>query len=252
MANILLIHGSWHGAWCWRSLTPLLRDAGHAVWAPTLSGCAERFHHHAGDVTTQTHIRDVIDLIEFEDIRDVMLLGHSSAGMLMPGIANATAGRLSGCIYLDAYLVPAGRCGFDLWPADRAAAARAAINAGDPFRAPVAPQALGIEDPDLAAWVSARLRPHPLLTYEGAAPAESAAASRLPRLYIHCSSGPLAGVFASALADARAAGWATCTIDAGHDAMLTHPVELADLIARWAHNPVSGNGHQMKLKGAEA
>ena len=232
-SSFLLIHGSFHGAWCWRSVERLLRSAGHDVVVPTLSGCAERFHHASAAVNLSTHVRDITDLLFYEDLQDVVAVAHSSAGMLVPGIANAVHERLRGVVWLDAYVVPPGKKGFDLWTEERLAAARASIAAGDPYRQAFDPSLLGIDDPALAAHVAARLTPHPLATYDEVVPAESPDAERLPRLYVACTAGPLASVFAPIAENVRTRGWPVVSIDAGHDAMLTHPAEVADILLNW-------------------
>lgn len=231
--TFLLVHGSFHGAWCWRALERHLRAAGHDVFAPTLSGCAEHFHHRSAEVGLSTHVQDVVDFLFYEDLRDVIIVAHSSAGMLVPGIANATHDRLAGVVWLDAYVVPPGKKGFDLWSSERLAAARASIAAGDRFRQPFAPSMLGIEDPTLSAHVAERLTPHPLATYDEVVPSESEEAARLPRLYVACTSGPIASTFALIAQSVKDKGWPVIPLAAGHDAMLTHSAELAQILLNW-------------------
>ena len=237
MSNFVLIHGSFHGGWCWASVARRLRAIGHHVHTPTLSGCAEHFHHASASVGLETHVRDVVDLLFYEDLRDVVLVVHSSAGMLAPGIANAAHDRLAGVIWLDAYVVPPGKTGFDLWSPDRLAVARASIAAGDPFRQPLTPALLGIDDPVLASHVAARLTPHPLSTYDQIVPAEIAEAALLPRLYVVCARGPLVSTFAPIVDSVRRQGWPIASIAGGHDVMLTHPKALADLVLNWRPDP---------------
>ncbi len=230
MATFLLVHGSWHGAWCWREVAAGLRSQGHEVFAPTLSGCAERFHHGAETVTLQTHVRDVAGLLFYEDLRDVILVAHSYAGMVAQGVANAAPERLAGIVYLDAYVVPPGSKGFDLWTPERLLEARQSIEGGYPYRKPFAPDFLGITDPALAAHVAERLTPHPLATYDAVLEPESAAAERLARVYVQCTEGPIAPIFAPIAEAVRARGWRIEQLAAPHDAMLTHPQELVQLL----------------------
>lgn len=234
MATFVLVHGSWHGAWCWRRFAPLLQAAGHAVHAPTLAGCAER--HRPGDtgIMLDTHIEEVANLLFFEDLTDVILVGHSYAGMVVQGAVNRAPERIRASIYLDAYVVPPGSRGFDLWTAERLAEARRLIAAGDPFRAPFSPDLLGITDPAMAEWVRARLTPHPLATYDRVIEAETAAAARLPRVYLQCTAGPLAPVFAPIVRTVRDWGWAVQAHSWPHDAMLTDPDALATACIEYA------------------
>lgn len=230
MATFVLVHGSWHGAWCWRPLERHLRAAGHNVYAPTLSGCAERFDAADTGVTLQSHIGDVARFLFFEDLTDVVLVGHSSAGMILPGVSDLEHARILSLVYLDAYVVPPGQRGFDLWTAERIAEARQAVASGNPFRKPFGPDFLGITDPGTAEWVRARLTPHPLATYDAPVAPESPQAAALPRLYVQCTEGPIAPVFVPIFEAVRTRCWPTISQPWPHDCMLTHPRELAALL----------------------
>src|SRR6185503_18313002 len=94
-ATFVLVHGAWHGGWCWRKLTPLLRAAGHTVFTPTLTGLGERSHLLTRDVGLDTHITDIVQVLEFEDLTNVMLVGHSYAGMVITGVADTAGARIS-------------------------------------------------------------------------------------------------------------------------------------------------------------
>src|SRR3990172_1906876 len=130
MATYVLVHGSWHGGWCWKRLTPILRAAGHDVYAPTLTGMGERAHSAPADIRLATHIDDILRLLRYEDLHDVVLVGHSYAGMIITGVAARDAARLRALVYLDAYLPEPGECELDLWPPAEAASARADLAAG--------------------------------------------------------------------------------------------------------------------------
>lgn len=230
MATFVLVHGSWHGAWCWRRVADALRAAGHAVHAPTLTGCGSNVHRLAGDIDLTVHADDVANLLVYEDLRDVVLVGHSYAGLVVAAAAPKVAERIASLVYLDAYIVPPGGRGFDLWDAARVAAARAALQGESPYRAPLGPDLLGITDPALAEWVAARLTPHPLATYDEALPEDTPASAALPRLYIRCTGGPIAHLFEPVEAQVRAWGWPVDSLDTGHDAMLTAPDELTAML----------------------
>lgn len=235
MVAFVLVHGSWHGGWCWRDVARLLREKGHSVHTPTLSGCAERFHTSAAKVTLLTHYEDVSRLLFYEDLKDVVLVGHSYAGMVIPGVANKAANRLRGLVYLDAYMVPPGQKGFDLWTPERLAEAQRAIAEGYPYRKPFTAEFLGVTEPQLAQWVTDRLTPHPLGCYDTIVEAEAPEAARLPRVYIQCTEGPIVPVFVPVVETLRERGWPIRTVDAGHDLMITHPEELTDLLIECAH-----------------
>jgi pimeloyl-ACP methyl ester carboxylesterase len=191
MATFVLVHGSWHGGWCWRLVAPLLRAAGHDVYTPTLTGLGEWVHLLNNGVTLETHIQDVVHFLFYEDLSEVALVGHSYAGVVVRGVAARVPERLGCILYLDAYLPPAGQGLFDIWSPEERKTARAQIAAGPGMRMPVSPAGMGIVDPDLAAWVAARLTAHPLRTCDQPMPEGNAASAALPRAYIHCMEGRL-------------------------------------------------------------
>jgi pimeloyl-ACP methyl ester carboxylesterase len=107
MATYALVHGAWHGGWCWKKVTPLLRAAGHEVFAPTLTGLGERAHLLTPAVDPETHIDDVLGVLHYEDLRQVVLVGHSYGGTVITGVAARAADRIGHLVYLDAF-VPLG------------------------------------------------------------------------------------------------------------------------------------------------
>jgi pimeloyl-ACP methyl ester carboxylesterase len=113
MSTFVLVHGSWHGGWCWRKVTPLLRLAGHEVYTPTLAGLGEHAHTLSREVNLETHIMDVVNLMQFEDLKDVILVGHSMGGMVIAGAANASPDRIRQLVYLDAVTPSDGQSLFD-------------------------------------------------------------------------------------------------------------------------------------------
>ncbi|MGE0253328.1 MAG: alpha/beta hydrolase family protein [Alphaproteobacteria bacterium] len=240
MATFVLVHGSWHGGWCWRDLAPLLRRDGHEVHTPTLTGCGANVHRLSRDIDLTVHADDVVNLLFYEDLKDVILVGHSYAGLVVAAAAPRVAERLRSLVFLDAYIVPPGGRGFDLWDEARVTAARAALAGTAPWRDPLGPAALGIEDEALARWTAARMTPHPLATYETPLPADTEASAALPRLYIRCAAGPIAHLFAPVEAQVREWGWQVRSLDTGHDAMLTAPAPLAALLL--AHAEEVGRG----------
>src|SRR3954454_23529514 len=107
--TFLLVHGAWHGGWCWKNLTPLLRSAGHQVLTPTLTGLGDRAHLLSAEVDLTTHITDVSAVLEYEDLRDVVLVGHSYGGMVIAGVAERARARVAQLVYLDAFLPEDGK-----------------------------------------------------------------------------------------------------------------------------------------------
>lgn len=104
MATFVLVHPAWFGGWCWNKLAPLLRAAGHAVYAPTLTGLGERAHLASPGIGLGTHVDDVMNVLTFEDLDDVILVGNSSAGVVITAVADRAPERIQQVVYLDAFV----------------------------------------------------------------------------------------------------------------------------------------------------
>jgi pimeloyl-ACP methyl ester carboxylesterase len=116
MATFILVHGAWHGSWCWARVRRALADRGLLVFTPTLSGVGERSHLLARDVDLQVHVNDVANLIRWEELDAVILCGHSYGGCVISGVAEAVPDRIAALVYLDAFLLEDGECLHDLLP----------------------------------------------------------------------------------------------------------------------------------------
>lgn len=237
MATFLLVHGSFCGGWIWQKLAPLLRAAGHEVYTPTLTGLSDRAHLVECGVNLTTHIKDIANLIKYEDLSDVILVGNSYAGMVITGVAANVPERLKLLVYFDAYLPDAGQTELDLWLEEMRAAILTEKEADRGLRPPPSATWLGVTDPDMAAWLSARLTPQPLATYTEPVPAGNPESGALPCVYVHCTGGPTTSLFATFAAKARARGWGVRELAAGHVAMLTAPREVASMLLDLAREP---------------
>jgi pimeloyl-ACP methyl ester carboxylesterase len=234
MARFNLVHGGWHGAWCWDDVAALLRADGHEVHVPTLTGLGERAHLLSPEVGLEAHIGDVMSTLEDGELCDVTLVGHSYAGIVTTAVADRVAERLAALVHLDAFVPGDGQALFDLLtPERRARYEQAAREHGDGWRVPPPPPAyLGVTDPAQAQWLQERLTPQPLRTFqEPARVTDAAFATALPRRYVHCAVGSTVPTFAPfaerALADEH---WRYDELATGHDAMVTVPRELAALL----------------------
>src|SRR6266536_5517997 len=116
MANFILVHGGWFGAWCWYKVVPLLQAAGHSVYTPTLTGVGEQAALLAPEIGLDTHIQDVVNLIETNDLQHVILVGHSYSGMVITGVADRVPGRIAHLVYLDAAVPRDGQSLADMIP----------------------------------------------------------------------------------------------------------------------------------------
>jgi pimeloyl-ACP methyl ester carboxylesterase len=229
MATFVLVHGAWHGGWCWKKVAPLLRAVGHDVYTPTLTGLGERVHLASPDICLTTHIQDVVNVLAYEDLREVILVGHSYGGMVITGVADHLPERLAHLVYLDAFVPRDGECLLDLFPetARKDTLARARRE-GDGWRSPPQheEQPFGVTAPADCAWVSGKLTPHPVKSWTEPVRRANPVALALPRTFIECTA---TGWFRSFAERARSeAGWTYRELPTGHDAMVTMPQELAD------------------------
>lgn len=242
MATFVLVHGAWHGGWCWRKVVPLLRDAGHEVHTPTLTGLGERAHLLTPAVDLETHVHDVTAVVEYEDLDDVVLVGHSYGGMVITGAAERITERLSGLVYLDAFVPADGESVMDLLPPARATHFKERAQAeGQGWLVPPVPlAAFGVADEADIAWGTPKIGPHPLAALAAPLRCPNAAAIRVPRLYIRCVAFANEG-FDNALARVRASsGWGYRELATGHDAMITAPAQLAALLLESAAGARTG------------
>lgn len=229
--TFVLVHGSHDGGWIWHKLGPLLRAAGHEVYTPTLTGLSDRSHLLGCGVNLTTHVTDVANLLFYEDLSDVALVGNSYAGMVITGVAARIPERLKQLVYLDAYLPDDGQSEADLWPAEMRAAIEADEAATKGLRQPPPPALFGVTDPEMAEWLAARMTPQPLATYTEPVSVGGARSGAIRCAYIHCTSGQVStSIFAPFAAKARAYGWDVRELAADHVAMLTAPHAVAELL----------------------
>ena len=232
-APMVLVHGAWHGGWCWERVTPHLRAAGVGVSTPSRAGRAERAAELKRDTGPATHIADIVSVLEAHDLRRVILVGHSYGGMVISGVAGAVPERLAHLVYLDAFVPAPGESLMDLLPPDRAVLyAETARTLGDGWRIPPPPVArFGVVDAADTAWATALLTDQPLLGYTQPLPQRAASPRDVPRTYIHCTQGPIAPTFAPVAARARVnPTWRFREMATGHDAMITEPAALAGML----------------------
>lgn len=231
MATYVLIHGSRHGGWCWSRVARLLRERGHDVYTPTLSGNGERRHLRGlRPINLDTHIEDVSALLFYEDLHDVILVAHSYAGIVATGVAETSSERIGRLVYLDAIMPAAGECHLDLAGPETAARLSSEMvedEFGWKLPASTASAAyFGVTDPDDATWVEARLSDQPADTYRQALRSD-AASLRLPRTFMQCTR---ASSLHPTMIDRIRLDLAVAFVelDAAHDVMITAPELLAD------------------------
>ena len=237
MATYVLVHGGAHGGWCYGPVARILRSSGHDVHAPTLTGLGDRSHLLRPGIDLDTHINDVVAVLHYEDLREVILVGHSYGGMVITGVADRAADRVGHLVYLDAATPVDGQSLVDIaGPMMEAARARGRVVDGVELVLFPGTEPLphyGVTDPDDVAWMDERLTPHPWRCFEQPLRLTNEEALwAIPQSHIVCTS-TLATRDPARMAAARATGrlW---DIDTGHDLMITEPEAVATLLLKVA------------------
>ena len=238
MSTFVLIHGAYHGAWCWARVAKLLRAQGHVVHAPTLAGMGEHAHLLSRQITLTTHVDDVINHIEAEELQNVILVGHSYGGLAITGAADRLdgRGRIAALFYLDALVPNHGTAWSDFHTPEAAATRHAAARSAGGLFLPAPDAAVfGLTDAADVAWANRRLRPHPYGCYLSHMHLPNLAAGRgaalLPRTYIDCIE-PLYSDFMGLKQRLKAdPQWKYIEMRTGHNAMMSAPAELLKLLA---------------------
>jgi pimeloyl-ACP methyl ester carboxylesterase len=231
--TFVLVHGAWRGGWCWKRVADILRQRGHVVTTPTQTGLGERSHLLSESITLSVFVDDIANHLKWEELRDVVLVGHSFGGAAITGAADAVPERIAGLIYLDAAVIQDGETWFSLLPQELVKQRLlAAKESSGGLSLPVAPaEAFGVFDPADAQYLMRKLTPHPLATFTSELKLDGPVGNGLPASYISCTD-PFYEPTAVCRRRAKAAGWPIVELAAGHDAMITAPLATADLLER--------------------
>jgi pimeloyl-ACP methyl ester carboxylesterase len=240
MANFVLVHGAWHGGWCWQRVVHALSAQGHRVHAPTLTGVGERAHLLSSSITLETHIADVLQLLAAEELDQVVLAVHSYAGMIGTAVADRQPQRLKHLVYVDAVVPRPG----ESWGGTHASAVResrlAAADASPDYSFPPPdPSVFGLAGADLE-WVRRRQTPHPGHPYLAPLDFDPARVASVPRTFIDCISPALGTIDAirPRVRDPRywdgawqgGGGSRLIELRTGHDPMISAPAELTRIL----------------------
>jgi pimeloyl-ACP methyl ester carboxylesterase len=228
----VLVHGAWHGSWCWKRVRKNLQAAGHQVFTPTLTRLGERSHLNAPNVNLSTHIADVVNLLRWEDLSDVVLCGHSYAGMVISGVADRVPERIRTLVYLDAFVPEDGECLFDLHPPESTQQMRLqAQTAGAGWNVPPIPGAHFSVNSKDAAWVDAQCTFQSIASFEEHIELKRVPSHKHDATYILATGwGSEKSPFRAAHDRASAKGWRTRAVTCGHEVMLDAPNELTTLL----------------------
>ncbi len=227
----VLVHGAWHGGWCWQAVAQQLTDAHYRVYAPTLTGLGERKHLIEPSVDIDTHIQDIVNLIEMEDLHNVYLVGHSYAGAVIAGVADRIPSRLHKLIFLDAMIIEDGQSPISLQPKAVQEIQLKNIQRKENFT-PFDVALFGVTAPGMVSWVKERLSAQPFGTFAQRLHLKNKYGNGLPLVYIACTDPqlPIMKEMSEKVRADHTLNWHYREITTGHDAMLTAPTKLADML----------------------
>jgi pimeloyl-ACP methyl ester carboxylesterase len=236
MKTYVLVHGAWHGGWCWSRVATALRATEADVYTPTLTGLGERAHLASRSVGIETHIRDILGVLEYEDLTDVILVGHSYAGIIVTAVADRVPTRVSRLVYLDAVVPKDGQCLLDCFGSEFRSHIEAHVKAlGEGWLIPAVVatgRLLGLDTQDDIDWTIPRLRPHPYRTFHEPVRLGRLASQTIPRVFIKCvgTDGGTSDIDAYKRTATDIEDY--YALAAGHDAMITMPRDVAGLLRR--------------------
>jgi pimeloyl-ACP methyl ester carboxylesterase len=227
--TFVLVHGAWHGGWCWQRVAGRLRGSGHVVFTPTLTGLGERSHLLRAGIDLKTHIADVVNVMKWEGLSDVVLCGHSYGGMVISGVAEALPQAIRSIVFLDAFVPRNGEAVQDLTGPAVKEAAQAALQRGDIAIPPRAAEAFGVNEAD-RAWVDRLCVPQPIACFTSKIVLTGAVDRIARKSYIRAASYVNPG-FDRALSEAQSRpSWRTYEVPSGHDVMVDMPERLTDIL----------------------
>jgi pimeloyl-ACP methyl ester carboxylesterase len=242
VSTYVLVHGAWRGGYIWKRVRRMLQAQGHEVFTPTHTGVADRSHLSSPSVNLETHVTDVANLLCWEELSDVILVGHSYGGCVISGAADRAPDRIGALVYLDAFVLESGQCLNDTIPPDvRRERIAQAIEVGEGWKLPpISAEEFNVNPKD-RDWVNRQSTMQSLACFEQ--PLQlTGALNQIRNVTYILASGWSPSPFPQFYEKAKANGWKTIAIECGHDVMLDRPEELArELLAISARNAVSAD-----------
>lgn len=236
MTTFVLVHGAFHGGWCWRDFSPLLKAKGHTVFTPTLTGLGNRYDEITKDVGLSTHIADVRAVYEDNDLNDTVLVGHSYGGPVVGGVADALPANVSTLVYLDGPIPENGKSVLDFQYEERRQEFLDKAKAFNGWQIPAPPVSFyGITDPEQQRWGDENCVPQPLKCFSEKSSLTGAWMSVPKKVYIRCTNPPLPYMDQFQTYAKQQSDWDTIEMATGHDCMVTEPQELADILLTYTN-----------------
>lgn len=229
--TVVLIHGSYHGGWCWDAVTQKLTEKGHSVHAPSCVGAGERWPGLAESPEVDTWVSDIVEYLEARQLSNVVLVGHSFGGRVIAGVADRIPARLAHLVFVDSSIPDSGSSFAkefepDAWEIRRSSAI---VANGIRVMPPPTPQYFGVFDPEQIEHIRARLTPMPLSLFESTLTLENPVGNGLNATFVHCIEPKFLHIEKHANRS-KELGWNYFAIKTGHDVMFTAPVQLSNII----------------------
>lgn len=226
MANFVLVHGAWHGGWCWERVARLLRSEGHSVYAPTLTGVGERSHLASPTINLSTHIADIVNEIKWKELDGIVLVGHSYGGMVVTGAVEQVGDRIGSIVYLDAFLPQYGQSLNDI--------VGSAHDSSQGMVLPLSAEFFAVNEKD-RSWVDLMTTPQSEATFAQRLQVLGKVEAVKKKTYVRALQGaipPFAAIYARLEQDPT---WTCIEIDCGHDVMIDKPEVIAGILTDAAH-----------------
>ena len=231
MSSFVLVHGAWHGSWCWKRVRKALQAQGHDVFTPTLTGLAERSHLLARNVDLETHVLDVLNLIRWEELSDLVLCGHSYGGCVVTGVADRIPEKIRALVYLDAFVPEDNENLMQLVPKELLDELLEGMkNVGEGWKVPPIPVEVFNVNEDDREWVNSQYTMQPIETFQQRTRLSGGIDKIENITFVRATGYELVWLMSPFYEKARAKGWKTFEMACGHDVMLDQPQELSRLL----------------------
>ena len=230
MATFVLVHGAWHGGWCWQRVVKQLNERSHEVFAPSLTGLGDRAHLLCPEINISTHVDDIAAVFRSYDLEDVVLCGHSYGGLVITGVADQMPGSIRSLVYLDALVPEDGQSMFDTIPQESVDVFEAGAAEGDGFSVPpMTGEQFGVNKTDVA-WVNEKCCNHPIGCFTERMVLTGAHKRIINRTYILAAGFDYPSTKAHYEAFKDDPAWHGLVMDGGHDLMIDNPTAVAEVL----------------------
>ena len=229
MATFVLVHGAWAGGVIWRPIAKALRSASHEVYTPTLTGIGERRHLLGREITLSTHVQDVLAVLDYEDLSDIVLVGHSYGGMVVTGVADTLPDKIASLVYLDAFVPENGQSLFSMVPADHRAQPLSA-SGEEWLTAPLPPEAFGNPSQKVRDFMARKGMPQPTACFSQPVKLTGGIERIRRKTYIYCND-PEPTVFTPLYESLKnRSGWVVRTLRCTHFPQMDMAEELTAML----------------------